>query len=516
MRQAYLSSPHYAQRLSSKTMLVTCIPKQYQDEARLRKLYGDSAKKITIPRSTKELAKLVKEREQTALRLENAEIALIRAANLARKKYLRKHPNHPIDQPPPGDHNANQELEAGESEQDLTQPPSRTSQDSGDLLQVQLPGPALLSKTSIENIQSHAGDEVKTDEKKDVADVSEEDLDYTHPYGLHAGLPDLRGSVAAQWIPAEKRPHHRPIGNFFRRVDTIRWTRMRLKDLSLHIFKARRRIRRGEAGSLPAAFIEFDTQESAHAAHQVLAHHRPLQMSSRTLGIRPDEVIWSSLRMTWWELIMRRTAFSALILAAIVFWSVPSAFVGLISNLDKLSEITFLSPFLFWIKFLPNVIVKVIEALLPAVALTLLMAIVPVLLRFCGRQSGIPSMVRVELFVQNSYFAFQVVQVFLVTTLAAAASSSLTQVIKDPLSAKDLLASSLPSASNFYLSYILIQCAASAGINILQIFDFIRHVILSKMTDNPRKRFWRWRQLRMPRWGALFPVYSNMGVIGMF
>ena len=498
-------------------MLITCIPKEYQDEARLRKLYGDSAKKIYIPRSTKELAKLVKEREQTALRLENAEIALIRSANLARKKYLRSHPNHSLDQPPETDYNAGHDVEAetAESEQELAQSPSRTSQDSADMLQVNLPGPGLLSNTSIENIQSRVSEEVNNDEK-DAAEVGEQDLDYTHPYGLHASLPDLRGSVAAQWIPAEKRPHHRPIGNFFRRVDTIRWTRMRIKELSLHIFKARKRVRRGEAGAVPAAFIEFDTQESAHAAQQVLAHHRPLQMSSRTLGIRPDEVIWSSLRMFWWELIMRRTAFMGIVLAMVVFWSLPSAFIGLISNLDKLRDIKFIAPFLSWIDILPDVIVRAIEGLLPAAALTLLMAIVPIMLRFFGRQSGLPSMVRVELFVQNSYFTFQVFQVFLITTLSSALSSSLTEVIQAPLSAKDLLAKSLPSASNFYLSYILIQCAASGGINMLQVFDFLRHVILQRLTNNPRKRFWRWRKLRMAPWGALFPVYSNMGVIGKF
>ena len=120
------------------------------------------------------------------------------------------------------------------------------------------------------------------------AAVDDADSDYTHPYGLDPKLPDLRGSVAAQWLPAEKRPYHRPIGNFGRRVDTIRWTRQRLQSLNQQIFKLRKRVHRGDEGaSLPAAFIEFDTQEAAQAAHQVVAHHRPMQMSPRLLGIRP-------------------------------------------------------------------------------------------------------------------------------------------------------------------------------------------------------------------------------------
>lgn len=120
----------------------------------------------------------------------------------------------------------------------------------------------------------------------------------------------------------------------------------------------------------------------------------------------------------------------------------------------------------------------------------------------------------VELFTQNHYFAFQVVQVFLVTTLTSAASGAIEDVIKNPLSAQSLLAKNIPAASDFYLSYILIQCVFAGATGMLQIFGFLRHVVLVKFTNNPRTRFKHWRQLSVIRFGALFPVYSNMGVIG--
>ncbi|KAM3527804.1 hypothetical protein MY4038_006187 [Beauveria bassiana] len=520
LRQAYLSSPHYAQRISSRTMLITGLPEKYQDEARLRKLYGDSAKRIYLPRSSKVLAKLVKEREQTAKRLEDAEVKLIKMTNHARNQYLKKHPDHPVSQPPPEriQEQREMDLESASSERELAAASPKLSRFSSEKLEVDLPGPRLLSDESIDNLQQRDSDETKVDEKVDDTEKKEdhveieEDLDYVHPYGLHDTLPDLRGSVASLWIPTKKRPHHRPIGNFLRRVDTIRWTRNRLRELNLLIFKTRRVVRRGEAGTVSAAFIEFDSQESAQAAQQVLAHHRPLQMSARLLGIRPDEVIWSSLRMKWWELIMRRTAILALVLAAIVFWSIPAAFVGLVSNVDSLIKIV---PFLSWINLLPKLIVGFIQGFMPALALTLLMAAVPFMLRLCGRVSGLSSMHQVELFTQNAYFAFQVVQVFLITTLTSAASSAITDIIKNPLGAKDLLAKSLPSASDFYLSYILIQCVLSGCKDLLQIWPFIRHVVLAKITDNPRTRFKAWKELTTPGWGGIFPVYSNMGVIAL-
>src|SRR4051812_11740568 len=70
LRQAYLLSPNYAKRLSSRTVLFTCIPKPYLEEAKLRKLFGDSAKNIWIPRNTRYLRGLVEDRQKTAERLE--------------------------------------------------------------------------------------------------------------------------------------------------------------------------------------------------------------------------------------------------------------------------------------------------------------------------------------------------------------------------------------------------------------------------------------------------------------
>lgn len=138
------------------------------------------------------------------------------------------------------------------------------------------------------------------------------------------------------------------------------------------------------------------------------------------------------------------------------------------------------------------------------------------MLLVCGAQSGIPTTTRVELFVQNVYFAFQVVQVFLITTLTSAASSALGQILSNPLGAKDLLAANIPKASNFYLSYILIQCVFSGCMRLIQVFALIRHYVISRVSEVPRTRYRRWYKLDRAYWGGVFPVYTTMGVIGMF
>jgi hypothetical protein len=91
--------------------------------------------------------------------------------------------------------------------------------------------------------------------------------------------------------------------------------------------------------------------------------------------------------MKWWERIMRRFGVMGFISAAIIFWSVPSALVGTISNLKYLASTV---PFLFWIDDLPTAITGVIQGLLPALALTYLMMLVPAMLRGTFESPAVP------------------------------------------------------------------------------------------------------------------------------
>ena len=120
----------------------------------------------------------------------------------------------------------------------------------------------------------------------------------------------------------------------------------------------------------------------------------------------------------------------------------------------------------------------------------------------------------VELYTQNAYFIFQVVQVFIVTTLTSAASAAFTDILKNPLSVTDLLSKNLPKSSNFYLSYILVQCLAGGSWNLAHFIDVCRHHGVAKSVDNPRVKFRMFRRLRIVHWGAIYPVFTNMGVIG--
>lgn len=91
LRQAYALSPAYANRMSSRTVLFTAVPKEYLNESKIRRLFGnDKVKNVWIATDTSKLEEKVQERDDAAMKLEGAEIELIKKANGARLKALKK------------------------------------------------------------------------------------------------------------------------------------------------------------------------------------------------------------------------------------------------------------------------------------------------------------------------------------------------------------------------------------------------------------------------------------------
>lgn len=91
LRQAYLFSPAYASRISSRTVLFTAVTPDLLQKEKVRTMFGrDKVKNVWIATDTKELEEKVKDRDGAAMKLEAAETKLIIMANKARNKALKK------------------------------------------------------------------------------------------------------------------------------------------------------------------------------------------------------------------------------------------------------------------------------------------------------------------------------------------------------------------------------------------------------------------------------------------
>ncbi|KAL4887685.1 hypothetical protein BJY04DRAFT_176401 [Aspergillus karnatakaensis] len=432
LRQAYSLSRSYASRLSSRTVLFTAVPEEYQSREKIRFMFGaNKVKNVWLTTDTAELADKVDDRDKAAFKLEAAETKLIRLANAARLKALKK---------------------GGSAEGDTAT--ETTGEDDGE-----------------------------------------------------------SGSVAARWVKPKDRPAHRLKPIIGKKVDTINWARSEIERLTPEIEQLQGQHRAGEVNLVSSVFVEFYHQADAQAAFQSVAHNLPLHMAPRYIGLEPTQIIWSNLRIKWWERIVRYAASVAFVGALVIFWAIPTAFVGSLSNIDSLTDRV---KFLSFINDIPDWIKGAVTGLLPTILMAVLMALLPIILRLMAKIGGAPSLAEVELTTQNFYFLFQVVQVFLVVTLASSASSVVTKIINEPTSAASLLANKIPTASNFYISYIVLQGLSFSSGALLQITGLILGKILGRILDNtPRKMYNRWSNLAGLGWGTVYPVFTLLVVIAI-
>lgn len=134
-----------------------------------------------------------------------------------------------------------------------------------------------------------------------------------------------------------------------------------------------------------------------------------------------------------------------------------------------------------------------------------------------SKKAGSATTVDAEERTQKWYFAFSVVQIFLITTFSSGAAAVATQIAENPKIIPQLLADNLPKASNFYLSYFIIQGTASAAQNIINYSDVYEYIFYDKVMDKtPRQKYDRLAFMRGVSWGSVYPKFANLTVIGKY
>jgi len=294
-----------------------------------------------------------------------------------------------------------------------------------------------------------------------------------------------------------------------KKVDTIDYCRKELARLNLEI-----EIDQQHPEKFPlmnSAFIQFNHQVAAHMACQSVSHHLPKQMAPRVVEISPDDVIWDNMSIKWWERYLRSFGIITLVCAMVVGWAFPVAFTGLLSQLAYL-EGAF--PWLAWLGKLPDWFISAIQGILPALCLAILMALLPLILRFLSRTQGLFTGMSIELTVQNYYFAFLFVQLFLVVTIASS-FSTIIENVTDVTSWPQLLAVNIPKSSNYFFSYMILQAMSVSAGALVQIFGLVSWFILAPILDSTARKKWaRTTNLNQMQWGTFFPVYTTLASIG--
>ncbi|CBJ31516.1 early-response-to-dehydration protein [Ectocarpus siliculosus] len=218
----------------------------------------------------------------------------------------------------------------------------------------------------------------------------------------------------------------------------------------------------------------------------------------------PNDVIWDNVTATALFVEGRKKIANCVWMAGILFWAIPVAVVLAISDLDALKQrwdwIPLPSPSSF--------LYGLIAGLLPVIALAVLTAIVPIVIRlvaikFCRMKSEAD----VDLYVFKWHFGFRVANLWLLI-IGGSIINQLDPFIEDPASIIDLLGVSVPGKAQFFLNTLIVSLLAGLAMDLSRIIPLIIKTILGALANDVGKSD---RELRNAQaapslnWGVFYP-----------
>ena len=561
LRQAYLTSPQHRLRASATTVLVTAIPSKWCTFEALDGLYDvfpGGIRNIWINRNFDELSEKIKQRNKLAKTLESAETAFIRKAKAAakekaekdsKKKGKKKSKTQLLEEAEAADRAG---LDMAQTDGVSSGNPHQMKQtldeilnsSSGETSREQSPernkplvpvpvlgagieavghgidtlGKAVFGKKSTSDDKNTKKEKKKAEKSKEKEKAKKSTNAYktAHNENYH---PNEGSPKWKEYIKEKDRDTMRlpifgwqwmfPLPLLGKKVDTIYYCRQEVARLNLEIEEDQKKPEKYPL--MNSAFVQFNHQVAAHMACQSVSHHTPLKMAPRVVEISPNDVIWENMSTKWWESYIRTGAVLLLILGLVVGWAVPVTFTGLLSHLSYLGNISWLT----WVDKIPDVVLSIIQGILPPALLALLLVLLPLILRLLARLQGDLTGMAVELTVQKYYFAFLFIQLFLVVSISSGITTIIPTLAKGPQSIPSILAGNLPKASNYFFSYMLLQAFSVSGGALVQLASLFKWYILAPLMDSTARQKWR-RQIKLPnmKWGTFFPVYTNLACIG--
>ena len=296
-----------------------------------------------------------------------------------------------------------------------------------------------------------------------------------------------------------------------KKVDTIYYCRKEVARLNVEIETDQK-----EPEKFPlmnSAFIQFNNQVAAHMACQSVAHHFPVTMAPRLVEIAPGDVLWDNMSIGYKQRLFRGFVVLVVIVGMVVLWAVPVSFASGFSNLRNIQETW---PAFSFIAGIPDWLISILQGIIPPVLVIILLALLPIILRFLANFQGVPTGMTVELNVQGFYFAFLFVQLFLVITIASSIFNVFEEISQNPQEIPLILARNVPRAANYFFSYLILQALSVSAGALAQIAQLAIWFLLRPLMDNTaRQKFNRQLNLTTVNWGTFFPVYTNLACIGL-
>ncbi|KPI36572.1 uncharacterized protein AB675_4329 [Cyphellophora attinorum] len=262
-----------------------------------------------------------------------------------------------------------------------------------------------------------------------------------------------------------------------------------------------------------SAFIQFHTQKAAHLACQAVAHTLPGRMAERAVEMSPADINWSALNYTRRNRAVRLVIFVVLFLVLLFAFGLISFFTGLLSRVSTLADST---SWLRWIGDLPRWLISFIQGTVPPVLLVILLSgPTPIILRAMTNSTrGATTGSRGERSLQLWYFILLFFEVFFIPTISSGLTSIVQELIHNTASVPQILATNLPTAANYYFSFLILQTLSISSSSILQTIRLLNFYCFAK-DNTPDEVFTKLSFTWRTRIGSNIPWYTTFAVIGL-
>ena len=234
------------------------------------------------------------------------------------------------------------------------------------------------------------------------------------------------------------------------------------------------------------AFVVMRTFTAATVAIQSMHSSKPGSMQVTTAP-EPRDILWKNIYISKGAHRTRSYLGEVLVLLLITFYVVP---VALVSLLVSESALISTSPRLAQLDQASAFFSAAIASVQP-LCIVGLQQLLPPLFIAIGQAEGMLSFSEVQMRAFSRYFLFQVVNVFLVTTIAGSIFDTIAIIIANPESAFEMLGNSLPRMSSFFITFVTIKTFLALGVEMVRILALVqattRYILFPNATLRTRR-----------------------------
>lgn len=492
-RQEYLSSPGHRLKASSTTVLITDIPLELCTLEALTELYDDfpgGVRRIWINRDFKTLVEKAQARNRFENLLEDAETNLIRKATRRHRKGQRSH-----------------------AAADAKQLSSSTAEAAATATSTNEGPPLLAGGASPDQGTYTRGGGVR-----DPATPAACQNDLQYDLETKAAWTTYVNPKQRQSMRISKGSHtvafKIPLVSLFvsTKVDTIYYCRRELARLNKEIETDVEMVESyPKSGS---AFIQFNSQKAAHLACQSVAGTLPQQMTGRTVEISPADINWSNLGLSWRARYLRFIGFILIFIILVLIFGLISFFTGILSRASTLAGST---SWLHWIGSLPKWLLSFVQGTVPPVIQVILLSgPLPIILRaLTNHTEGATTGSQGERSLQLWYFIFLFFELFIIPTISSGLTSVVQDIVHNPFGASipQILATNLPTAANYYFSFLIVQALSISASSILQTIRLLNYYVFGGV-NTPDSVYNKLSWTNRTRIGSNIPWYTTFAVVG--